>query len=148
MPTTAPGSVGDLGCGPGQLTATLAARWPGARVVGVGSSVDMLDRAAREHQGGRLGFVLDDVAQWRPAGPVDVHVSNATLQWVPDHRALLGRWVDWLAPHGWNAFQVPGNFSQPSHRLLRELAAEPLSAGHTAGVEAPEAATPRRTWRT
>ena len=29
-----PRTVVDLGCGPGDLTATLPGRWPGARVVG------------------------------------------------------------------------------------------------------------------
>src|SRR5208282_1461490 len=53
----------------------------------------------------------------------DVIISNAVLQWVPDHRELLVRWVDQLAKDGWLAFQVPGNFDQPSHAILREMAA-------------------------
>ena len=44
-----------------------------------------------------------------------------------------------IAPGGWFALQVPGNFDEPSHTIRRELAAEPAYAGHTAGVAVPEA---------
>ena len=49
----APGFVADLGCGPGNLTAALAARWPAARVLGVDSSPEMIE-AAQAEAGGRL----------------------------------------------------------------------------------------------
>jgi len=52
-------------------------------------------------------------------------VSNATLQWVPGHRDLLPDLVRWLAPGGWFAFQVPGNFGEPAHVLLRNVADSP-----------------------
>ena len=51
-----------------------------------------------------------------------VFTCNAVLQWIPGHLALLTSWAGWLAPGGWLAFQVPGNFDQPSHTILRELA--------------------------
>jgi trans-aconitate 2-methyltransferase len=133
-----PRRVVDLGCGPGQLTATLAERWPGAEVQGIDSSPAMIDRAA-EHAGERLSFTVGDASSWHPTEPVDVLVSNATLQWVPGHRALLAGFVQALAPSGWLALQVPGNFEEPSHRLLRELAADPRFAPSTDGVEAPAA---------
>jgi trans-aconitate 2-methyltransferase len=47
------------------------------------------------------------------------------LQWVPDHLAVLASWPGMLAAGGWLAFQVPGNFDQPSHEILRELAGSP-----------------------
>lgn len=134
----APRQVVDLGCGPGQLTATLVARWPGAHILGVDSSPQMIEAAA-QHTAGRVRFELGDAAAWAPAEPVDVLVSNATLQWVPGHRDLFPRWVDSLVPGGWFAFQVPGNFDQPSHRLLAQLAADPRFAAATAGVERPAA---------
>lgn len=117
-----PTTVIDLGCGPGNLTGTLAERWPSARVIGVDSSAEMV-AAAREVPG--IDVVAADVRDWRPSGPVDVVVSNATLQWVPDHLDLLPRFVGWLAPDGWLAFQVPGNFAEPSHALLRQLTDSP-----------------------
>jgi trans-aconitate 2-methyltransferase len=133
-----PRNVVDLGCGPGQLTATLAERWPQATVTGLDSSPDMIERAGDQARPG-LTFSLADARQWRPTAPVDVLVSNAALQWVPDHRQLLPRLVASLAAGGWLAVQVPGNFDEPSHRLLHELAADARFAAATAGVERPAA---------
>jgi len=136
-----PATVVDLGCGPGNLTAQLADRWSRAQVVGVDSSAEMLDRAA-EHRGDRLQFLLADLREWQPANPVDVIVSNATFQWVPDHRGLLSRLIGYLAAGGWLAFKVPANFDEPSHRLLRELAADARFADATRAVWWPEVAEP------
>jgi trans-aconitate 2-methyltransferase len=124
---TAPGYIADLGCGPGQLTASLAARWPEAEVLGIDSSAEMIRAAQSADYGdamrsGRLSFVVQDINDWQPARPVDVIVSNAVLQWIPNHRELLPRWAAFLAPAGWLAFQLPGNFDQPTHAVLRELA--------------------------
>jgi trans-aconitate 2-methyltransferase len=141
---TAPGLVVDLGCGPGQLTAVLASRWPGAEVEGIDSSAEMIAAAGRvlverapgaaAAAAGRLTFRVGDVTDWDPGRPVDVIVSNAVLQWVPGHLELLPRWVAHLAPGGWLAFQVPGNFDQPSHAVLRELAGSPRWRAQLAGV--------------
>jgi trans-aconitate 2-methyltransferase len=73
----------------------------------------------------RLSFTLGEIQDWRPDGPVDVLVSNAALQWVPEYRTLLPRFVGFLAPGGWLAIQVPGNFEAPSHTLLRSLCDSP-----------------------
>ncbi len=135
----APRRVVDLGCGPATLTALLAQRWPGAEVLGVDASPEMV-AAAGEVPGVRVE--LGDLRQWRPADPVDVLVSNATLQWVPGHLELLPQLVAAVAPGGWFALQVPGNFDAPSHVLRRELAAEPRFAPWTTGVAVPEAADP------
>jgi trans-aconitate 2-methyltransferase len=129
-----PGYVADLGCGPGNLTAALADRWPGADVTGVDNSAEMIAAArAGPNQRPRLSFEFGDLVGWRPGRPVDVLVCNAVLQWVPDHFGLVADWPGWLAPGGWLAIQLPGNFSQPSHAILLNLAASdrwrPLLAG-------------------
>lgn len=124
VPATDPGYVVDLGCGPGTLTAGLCDRWPGAYVEGLDASAEMIDCAHPLAVTDRLEFGVVDVRDWKPSRPVDVLLSNAMLQWVPEHPQLLERLVDSLAPGGWLAFQVPGNFQSPSHRLLRDLAAE------------------------
>ena len=118
-----PDLVVDLGCGPGQLTAELARRWPGAQVRGIDSSAEMIAAAQRiGADGGRLRFSLGDLRDWQPDGPVDVIVSNAVLQWVPGHEDLLRRWAALLRPAGWLAFQVPANFAEPAYAIMRELA--------------------------
>jgi trans-aconitate 2-methyltransferase len=135
-----PGLVVDLGCGPGQLTASLADRWPQARVRGIDSSAEMIAAARAADYGdsgrsGRLTFAAGDVTDWKPDEPVDVIISNAVLQWVPGHLTLLPRWAGYLAPGGWLAFQVPANFDQPSHAVLRELAGSVQWRGRLAGVQ-------------
>ncbi|MFI1538816.1 trans-aconitate 2-methyltransferase [Streptomyces anandii] len=119
--------IADLGCGPGNVTALLAGRWPTARITGYDNSTEMLDKAVVEHAGptpggGRLEFVHADARTWTPAEPHDLIVSNATLQWVPGHAGRFADWVAALRPGGTFAFQVPGNFAAPSHRLMRDLA--------------------------
>jgi trans-aconitate 2-methyltransferase len=131
----APAVVADLGCGPGTLTATLARRWPDAQVRGIDSSAEMIKAAqALPGAGRRLRFALGDVTGWKPDGRVDVIISNAVLQWVPEHLDVVARWAGLLPPGGWLAFQVPGNFDQPSHQALRELAGSDRWRPALAGV--------------
>ncbi len=121
-----PSQVVDLGCGPGNLTATLARRWPEAEIVGLDSSAEMLARADAQTRGlPGLSFGLADIAEWMPGVDTDVVVTNAALQWVPGHQEMLARWLAALSPGAWFGMQVPGNFNAPSHTLMRELAASP-----------------------
>ncbi len=117
--------VVDLGCGSGELTAALLRRWPAATVLGVDSSAEMLARAEAHAVPGRLEFRRLDLREWTPDEPADVVFSNATLQWVPEHLDVLRRLAGYLAPGGVLAFQVPGNFREPSHTLLRDLRLSP-----------------------
>jgi len=118
-----PAMIVDLGCGPGTLTVELTRRWPAAEIRGVDSSPEMIEaaQALPAGSGSRLSFSLGDVSDWEPDGRVDVIISNAVLQWVPDHLAVLARWAGFLNQDGWLAIQVPGNFDQPSHVVLRDL---------------------------
>jgi trans-aconitate 2-methyltransferase len=123
----------DLGCGPGNLTATLVGRWPQATVWGVDSSPDMLATAARLPARSRLRFVRADLAVWQPDLPLDLVVSNAAIQWAPDHARVLTHLLDILASGGVLAVQMPNNFDEPAHRLLAEVVRqEPWAAaiGH------------------
>ena len=140
-----PRTVVDLGCGPGNLTRLLAERWPTASVAGIDSSVAMIAQA-EEIPG--IAWEVGDLRDWaRPApsalrAPVDVLVSNATLQWLPDHLDLLPGLLDRVAAGGWLAFQVPGNFGEPSHTIRSELAARAPYAEHTQGVAVPASHDP------
>lgn len=121
-----PSLIIDLGCGNGPMTIAAAERWDQARVVGVDSSAEMLERARALDADARVTWVQADVADWDPSGVgvPDVLLTNATLQWVPGHRDLIPQWLDVLAPGGWFAMQVPGNFEAPSHEILRDVARE------------------------
>ena len=55
--------------------------------------------------------------------------SNATFQWLSDHKTLLPRLMAQVSEGGAFAFQMPRNFRDPSHTLIREAAeAGPWSA--------------------
>jgi trans-aconitate 2-methyltransferase len=132
-----PRLVVDLGCGPGNLTETLRRRWPAAQVLGLDSSPEMITAARRSaadqaHASGPAGkgslhYEITDVREYMPAG-VDVLVTNAMLQWIPDHQELIARWAGALNPGGWLALQVPANHDGPSHRAVRAVAAGPAWA--------------------
>jgi trans-aconitate 2-methyltransferase len=120
VPLVEPRFIVDLGCGPGNSTALLAARWPGARIVGVDRSPDMLARARTS--GLNVEWVEADATAFGPDAPPDLIFANALFQWLPDHAALFPRLMARLAPGGVLAIQMPGNFDAPSHMLLAETA--------------------------
>ena len=122
IPDEHPKRVADLGCGPGNSTALLAARWPNAHVEGIDSSPDML-KEARE-SGVPAHWVEADVQSWSPDALYDVIYSNATYQWLSVHPQLLPRLMGLVTEGGAFAFQVPRNFADPSHALMREVAAD------------------------
>ena len=137
----APASVVDLGCGPGNLTSLLRERWPDADISGLDSSPEMIEQARSAEPS--ITFEVADLRGWAAAGdPVDVLITNATLQWVPDHLDLLPSLVGRVRPGGWLALQVPGNFEEPSHTIRRDLAAEAPYAEHTRDVAVPSSHDP------
>lgn len=129
-----PRTIVDLGCGPGEITRILAARWPHADVLGIDSSDDMLAAARAHAQSGRIRWQLGDIAAFRPDTPVDLVYSNAALHWLDDHERLLPHLLDQLAPGGVLAVQMPLSWSLPSHQILRELL-----AGHDSLARLPAA---------
>ncbi|SDJ48889.1 trans-aconitate 2-methyltransferase [Frankineae bacterium MT45] len=126
-----PRRVVDVGCGPGNLTALLADRWPEAIIEGIDTSPEMVAEAsALPGIEARIG----DAAAFVPGPDCDVLISNATLQWVPQHPAVLQRWAGALPSGGWLAFQVPDNFGAPSHQLMRQRAESPRWRDQLGGV--------------
>lgn len=109
----------DLGCGTGHLTRILADTFPGSKVTGIDSSPEMLSEARREFPG--LSWQQADIASWRPPAPPNLIYTNAALQWLPDHEALLPSLLSKLQSGGVLAMQVPRHFESPSHLGLKEL---------------------------
>jgi len=122
VPLATPRLVYDLGCGPGNSTELLIARYPEARVIGIDSSPDMLAKARRSYP--QAHFVEGDVARWQPEQGSDLLFANAVFQWVPDHLAVLRRLLGTLPKGAVLAVQMPDNLDEPSHAAMRETAAE------------------------
>jgi trans-aconitate 2-methyltransferase len=120
-----PGPIYDLGCGTGDHAHAIAARWPDRPVEGIDHSADMLGKARAATAPANLAWHEADIRDWSPPEPAALIFSNATLHWLPDHRALFTRLMRSVALGGALAVQMPGNFRAPSHRLIRELALTP-----------------------
>ena len=136
-----PTRIVDLGCGTGTATALLARRWPDAEVVGLDSSPEMLQRAAAMAElPANLHFEQHDIATWMPGRDDSLIVTNAALQWLPDHISVMPQWLEALRAGAWFAMQVPHSGPLASHQLLtrmvrsdrwREQLAEGIRAGGT-----------------
>lgn len=133
VPATSTRFVVDIGCGPGNSTEVLAAHAPGASVMGLDSSADMI--AAARKRLPQFQFELADIASWEADGPYDLILANAVLQWLPEHERLFPGLLGKLAPGGSLAVQMPDNLDEPAHRLLREVAATGPWAGKLKGAE-------------
>jgi trans-aconitate 2-methyltransferase len=117
------GRAVDLGCGPGELTALAAQRLVVGRMTGIDNSPAML-AAAAQSASSRVGFESGDIATWTSDADHDLVLAAASLQWVPNHRDVLARWVRALAPGGRLAVQVPANAHAPTHVVAARVAAD------------------------
>lgn len=122
VPLAGASRVVDLGCGPGNSTELLVARFPEARTTGIDTSAAML-QSARERLPA-AEFVQADIAAWAPreGEAPDLLYANASLQWVGGHDTLIPRLFASLAPGGVLAIQMPDNREEPSHRTMRAVA--------------------------
>jgi trans-aconitate 2-methyltransferase len=126
--------IADLGCGPGNLTAHLSQRWSESSVIGVDNSPEMLEKA-KALGSQNLGFELADLSTWQPREPLEVIVSNAALQWVPNHETLIPRFASLLEPDGCLAVQMPNNFDQASHLIINRICSSPRWAAQLGNLD-------------
>lgn len=132
VPLADPGYVVDVGCGPGNSTELLVERFPGARVLGYDTSPAMLEKARARLPG--VAFVKADAAGFVPDSAPDLVFGNAVYQWLPDHVALFVRALGQLKEGGVLAVQMPDNVAEPSHALMRAVAADGPWAEKLAGA--------------
>lgn len=130
----------DLGCGPGNSTGLIAARFPSAAITGIDSSADMV--AAARARLPRLRFVVGEVRSWAAStasAAADLVFANAVLQWVHDHGTIFPALARKLNPGGMLAVQMPDNLSEPAQTLMREIADDPRWRHKLAAAEAARA---------
>lgn len=121
VPLGAPRRIVDMGCGPGNSTQLLVARFPDAEVIGLDRSPAMLAEARGQVPGAR--FEAADGESWTPGPGTDLVFANAVYQWIPDHIVAFKRILAALEPGGVLAVQMPNNAAEPSHTLMGEVAA-------------------------
>jgi trans-aconitate 2-methyltransferase len=121
VPLSAADRIVDLGCGPGNSTALLQARWPSARLSGVDNSAEMLEHARKTLPS--IEWIFGDAGTFTPSEPVDLLFANAVFHWLPDHETLFPALIEKVRDGGVLAVQMPHNYQEPSHRLMRETRA-------------------------
>ena len=72
-------------------------------------------------------WIVQGIEDWAATegAAYDVVFSNAALQWVPDHAALLPKLLSCVRKDGAFAMQMPANYGEHVHRVMRDLAASP-----------------------
>jgi trans-aconitate 2-methyltransferase len=128
-----PATIIDLGCGPGNSTQVLRARWTQARISGLDRSPKMIDQARADYPWGN--WILADAATWTPTESYSIVFSNAALQWIPGHDSLLPRLFGMVRPGGALAVQVPANSDSPLHRSLLRVSGRPEWKTHFSGCD-------------
>lgn len=115
-----PGSILDVGCGPGNSTAVLNDIFPSARILGVDNSEAMIQKASQTYPD--IDFRLCDVtSELDKLDNYDVIFSNACLQWIPDHKKFIPELMDKLTPGGTLAVQIPMNGQEILFRMINEV---------------------------
>ncbi len=123
VPSVAVASAVDLGCGPGNSTELIAARYPEAALLGLDSSPKMIKAASERLPNAK--FEVCAIEEWKALGPCDLIFANAALQWVGDHETVFPQLAASLSPGGSLAVQMPDNLGEPLHVAMREVAATP-----------------------
>ncbi|TAK74404.1 MAG: methyltransferase domain-containing protein [Gammaproteobacteria bacterium] len=111
----------DLGCGTGELTKMAHERLKARETVGIDSSESMLAKS-KQFESDSLHFLQSDINRFAIEGPFDLILSNAALQWIPEHEKLFSFLTSLLSEHGQLAIQMPANHDQPAHQIAFEMA--------------------------
>jgi|WetSurMetagenome_2_1015567.scaffolds.fasta_scaffold10028_6 trans-aconitate 2-methyltransferase len=102
---TNPDKIIDIGCGPGNSTGVLMARWENADIVGVDYSAAMIKKAKETYPDRK--WEECDITRWETSEKYDLIFSNAAVQWIFDHKALFTKIEKIQNDNGTLAFQIP-----------------------------------------
>lgn len=117
------GSILDIGCGPGNSTAVLRQMFPDARILGIDSSENMINKAQSSYND--IDFALCDItADADKLNNYDIIFSNACLQWIPNHEEFIPRIFSKLTPGGTLAVQMPMNGSEALFKIMADVVSE------------------------
>ena len=127
--TPAPGgTLLDLGCGTGALTAKAHEQLGTKTALGLDSSAAMLSAEAPRREG--LTFQQHDISAELPVARFDRVISNSAFNWIDDHRAYFPKVLNLIAPGGELAVQMPSNPDSAFSQCALEVAAQFTSELH------------------
>jgi len=112
----------DVGCGPGNSTELLADKWPDAQLIGIDASPAMIAQAAERVPSAQF-MRKDATGDLSDLGTFDLVFSNAALQWMPDHPALIGKLFAMLNAGGALAIQIPHTPGMGIRKAINETVA-------------------------
>ena len=139
----------DLGCGSGELTKiaheTLAAK----QTIGIDSSDSMLEKS-KSFESDSLNFMQGDIALLNLEQPFginlegnfDLIISNAALQWLPEHEQIFSFLKKLLSPGGEIAIQIASNHDHPSHQIAFAMAEKSPFKENLNGYRPPQSVLP------
>jgi malonyl-CoA O-methyltransferase len=93
----------EIGCGTGNFTTMLADRFPGAKIVALDFSPEMIAKARQKIKTAAIEFVCAEGEQFleeAAAGSFDLLASNGALQWFSNIDRTLADIARILSPHG------------------------------------------------
>jgi trans-aconitate 2-methyltransferase len=129
-------AVLDAGCGSGRVSAELAKRLPGGRLVAVDGSAAMIAKA-KERLGEDATYLVADLSELEIEEPVDLIFSTATFHWILDHDRLFQRLHEALRPGGRLIAQCGGYGNVAEYaKAIAAAAAQPEFTQHFEGMAA------------
>lgn len=126
-----PENIIDIGCGPGNSTQILSLRWPESNITGLDNSPEMIKKAGIDYP--QHKWILADLSEINSDIKYDIVFSNAVIQWVPDHQAVISKLFSLVNENGILAVQVPMFRDMPIGKSIEEVASRTGWRGYTSG---------------
>lgn len=127
-----PKRIIDIGCGPGNSTQILAQKWPKSKIVGIDSSASMIEKAKQDYP--NQEWVIANASSYESEMKFDLVFSNAVIQWIPNHEALLIKFHNLLSDDGVVAVQIPQFWDMPLGKIIDNIANDTRWKDQTDGV--------------
>ncbi|MDR1108896.1 MAG: methyltransferase domain-containing protein [Spirochaetaceae bacterium] len=104
-----PKNIIDIGCGPGNSTQILLNKWPDSAIIGLDSSISMIEKAKKDYP--HQTWIQGNAENITDENKYSLVFSNAALQWMDNHELLI--------PKLWNIVEDNGAFAAQISNLKR-----------------------------
>jgi trans-aconitate 2-methyltransferase len=114
-----PKNIIDIGCGPGNSTQILINKWPNSMVIGLDSSRNMIEKARKDYP--YQMWIHDDAENIHDDKKYSIVFSNASLQWMEDHKVLIPKLWKIVGDNGVFAAQIPKFETMPINSAIQNV---------------------------